>query len=528
MTERKKFPIGTQDFETLKRNSEFYLDKTPQLYAFLESGGRYNFLSRPRRFGKSLMLSVLKNLFSGKKELFEGLYVYDKLEFKKFPVLYLSFAGFSEGKNLEEYIKNKGRIFVDNEIIKLRNFDYFDIGEILEETSQKAGQPVVVLVDEYDKPILTNLKNIQKAEEIRDFFQGFYAPVKDSDPYIQFFMLTGLTKLMKMSIFSELNNLNDISFVGKHTDLIGYTQKEVEDNFSEEIAAIAKKQNISVEQVMQRMKEEYNGFSFGGEKLYNPWDINSFIKNEEFGNYWSDTGIPSSIRNYVKSNAVNVQKVIDQERDNGLLIDELDLRVQDLDNLTSEVLFFNAGYLTIREKTDSHEYYLKFPNKETEEVMLKYFLKLLLKENYNLRDWKEVSLKITSGIFDQDSDLIQQGIKDLIYQNCAEIPYDWHNKNPEGWLKSMVGVAIRMNSIYYIGQNQNIIGRTDLHIPKDETVYVLEFKVDGKADEAIAQIEKKYEAGYQNSFSKVVKIGINWDKETQKVDVLIKQGTCLK
>ena len=523
MTERKKFPIGTQDFEVLKRNSEFYLDKTKQLHSFLKDGGRYNFFSRPRRFGKSLMLSVLKNFFLGNKELFEGLYIGDKFEYQKFPVLYLSFAGFSNQDDLKKYIEYNGRVHINGKEIKIKDFHYFNMGVILEEASQKAGQPVVVLVDEYDKPILTHLRNTQKAEEVRDFFQGFYAPVKDSDLYIQFFMLTGLTKLMKMSIFSELNNLDDISFIGKHTDLIGYTQKEVEDNFSKEIAVIAQKQNKEVHEVLQRMKEEYNGFNFGGKKLYNPWDINCFIKNEAFGKYWSDTGIPSAISHYVKSNTISVQKMIDQERDNRLLIDELDLRVQDLNTLTPEVLFFNAGYLTIKEKTERNEYYLKFPNKETEDVMLKYFLKLLLKENYNLRDWQDVSQRITLGIFEQDSNMIQQGVQDLIYRNCAEIPYEWHNRNPEGWLKSMVGVAIRMNNIYYIGENQNIIGRTDLHIPKDETVYVLEFKVNQNVDEAIAQIEKKYEQSYQNSFAKIVKIGINWDKEKQTTEVLIKQ-----
>ena len=522
MTKRKKFPIGTQDFETLKKNSEFYLDKTPQLHSLLKYGGRYNFLSRPRRFGKSLMLSVLKNLFLGKKELFEGLYISNHFEFKKFPVLYLSFAGVSAAKNLEEYIKNKGRVHINDQIIKIRDFKYFDIEEILEETSQKAGQPIVVLIDEYDKPILVHLKNIQKAEAVRDFFQGFYASVKDSDQYIKFFLMTGLTKLMKMSIFSELNHLKDISFIEKHTDLIGYTQNEVENNFKEEISVIAKKQNKDIQQILQQMKNEYNGFNFGGEKLYNPWDINNFIENKEFGYYWSDTGIPSAIRNYMKSNAANIQKIIDKERTNSLSVNEMKLRVQDLHKLQAEVLFFNAGYLTIRNKDEMNHYYLKFPNKEAEQVMLEYFLDLSLGENYDLDAWKEISHKITSAIFDRDQETIQTGVTELIYQNCAHLPYDWHNKNPEDWLKSMVGVAIRMNNIHYIGENQNIIGRTDLHIPKDDTVYVLEFKVDGSTDEAIAQIEENYESSYRQAFSQIIKIGVNWMRKDKAVEVLLK------
>ncbi len=190
--------------------------------------------------------------------------------------------------------------------------------------------------------------------------------------------------------------------------------------------------------------------------------------------------------------------------------------------LMPEVLFFNAGYLTIREKTERNEYYLTFPNRETEEVMLKYFLKLVLKENYNLRDWQDVAQSITSGIFERDEGAIQQGIQDLIYRNCAEIPYEWHTRNPESRLKSMVGVAIRMNNTHYIGEHPNIIGRSDLHIPKDDIVYVLEFKVNENTEAAMAQIEEKYEQSYKNSFAEVVKIGINWDKKEQIAEVRIK------
>lgn len=521
MAERKKFPLGTQDFETLKKNSEFYLDKTPQLHSLLENSGRYNFLSRPRRFGKSLMLSVLKNLFLGNKELFEGLYIYDYFDFKKYPVLHLSFAGISKSDNLENYIKYNGKIYIDEKVIKIKDFDYFNIGAILEETSQKAGQPVVVLIDEYDKPILVHLKNFQKAEEVRDFFQGFYAPVKDSDQYIKFFMMTGLTKLMKMSIFSELNHLKDISFVGRYTDLIGYTQNEVEKNFSEEIKVIAQKKDEDVQQLLQQIKEEYNGFNFGDKQLYNPWDINNFIENEAFGYYWSETGIPSAISAYMQSTTVDIQNIIDKERNNTLSVNEMKLRVQDLQQLQPEVLLFNAGYLTIRYKDEKNHYYLKFPNKEAEQVMLEYFLDLSLGKNYDLDEWKDVSNQITSGIFAKNQETIQAGITKLIYRNCAHLPYDWHNKNPEGWLKSMVGVAIRMNNIYYIGENQNIIGRTDLHIPKDDTVYVLEFKVNGNTEEAIKQIEDNYELSYRNSFAEVVKIGINWDRQGKEVEVLL-------
>jgi hypothetical protein len=527
---KKKLPIGTQHFEALKRYNEFYLDKTRQILTIINQN-RYNFLSRPRRFGKSLTLSVMKNLFLSKKELFTDLYIYDKWNFNPHPVIELSLAGYSKDYDLLTYIKNRGQVYYnDNQIKKFYDFKLLNLGEIIENVSNETKKQVVCLIDEYDKPILTHLNDFAKAEEVRNFFSGFYSLVKDNDCHIRFFFITGLTKLMKMNIFSALNNLEDISFDADTSDLIGYTQQEVEDNFSEELQEIAQKHNKEYHQFLMEVKNEYNGYNFGGQELlYNPWDINSLIKKRKIKSYWADSGIPGAISDYMKESPVDIQRIVDSVREDTLKIKEMHIRVHKLENLRPEVLFFNAGYLTVKEETSDH-YKLKFPNNETEQVMMDYFLDLSLCKKYDINNWEKVSDKIVSGIFSKDPQCIQEGVETLIYDVLANIPYDWVNKNPEGWLKSMIGVAIRMNNLYYIGENQNIIGRTDMHIPKEDCVYVLELKANAKASDAVKQIEEKYEQAYRKHFKEIVKIGINWTrKEGQKaVEVIVKWLGMLK
>ncbi|MBF0101097.1 MAG: AAA family ATPase, partial [Desulfobacterales bacterium] len=497
----KKLPIGTQDFEVLQKSGSFYLDKTKHLFEILSSSDRYYFFSRPRRFGKSLMLSVIKNIFLGKQELFNNLFIDKNWVFEKFPVIYLSFSGYSYERSLEEYIKNYGQVYYKEKIIKIKEFKYFDLGLIIEEVSNTIGKPVVCLIDEYDKPILVHLKNTLQAEKMREFFSAFYAPIKDRDSHIRFFFLTGLTKLMKMSIFSVLNNLKDIGFKSKHEDLIGYTQTEVEDNFREELAYIAQKLRIDYVELILKIKKNYNGYNFGGNHLlYNPWDINNFIDNESFGYYWADTGIPSAISDYIEDRVSEVKKIIDSERSGTLGISEMDLRVHNLKELKPVILFFYSGYLTIKETIDEQTYSLKFPNFETEQVMSHYFLNLSLSRHFEVLAWKKAANDITEGIFTQNAVKIKAAIETIIYEISTHIPYDWLNKNPEGWLKTLVGIAIRMNQTYYAAESQNIIGRTDMHLTKEDSIYVLELKVDDRAENAIKQIETTYEPSYRSLF----------------------------
>lgn len=255
--------------------------------------------------------------------------------------------------------------------------------------------------------------------------------------------------------------------------------------------------------------------------MYNPWDVNNFIAQKQLKYYWSDTGIPSAIREYIENSAVDLETMITALRKNELVVDELELRVQDLKRIKAEILFLNSGYLTIKEVLDEKMYLLDFPNKETEVVMLRYFLDLTTQNSLNLFKWKKVANQIANGVLTQNSEDLEEGVSSLIYDLLGNTAYDWINKNPEGWLKSLMGVALRMSSVYYWAEPQNILGRADLHIPKDGKIYVVEVKVNGSATKAIEQIDQKYTTQYQADYDQVVKVGINWDKKKQEVEVIV-------
>jgi len=524
----KKIAIGVQDFKKLRENEAFYLDKTKQLYSLLNSKVFHYFFSRPRRFGKSLMLSTIKHLFLGEKELFKNLYIAKHWDFTQTnPVLHLSFASYSDDQDLTDFIKNNGTVsYIKNGKLiekELNEYKTFSLLYFLKEIYKETKKPTVIIVDEYDKPVLAHLQDIKKAEEVRQFFAGFYGPVKDNDKYIRLFFLTGLTKLMKMSVFSVLNNLDDITFVNDYADLIGYTQQELEDNFSEEIKEISDQNKTSYENLIEKLKVEYNGFNFSDSNLtlYNPWDINNFIVKKQLKYYWSDTGIPSAINNYIKNNEEDVKIMFDLLENKELVVTDLEMRVQDLHYVKAEVLFLNSGYLTVKEIIDDRMYMLDFPNKETEVVMMEYFLGLVTRNTINLYRWRKVANQIVNAIFTNNPSELEEGIKALIYDMLANTPYDWLNKNPEGWLKSFLGVAIRMNSIYYWSETQNILGRADFHIPKDGKIYIVEVKMNESAVKAIEQIDEKYTIQYKEMYDDVVRVGVNWNKKEKSVDVLI-------
>ncbi|MDQ7022916.1 MAG: AAA family ATPase [Candidatus Gracilibacteria bacterium] len=369
----KNITVGTQDFKKFIEDGCYYVDKTKQLHKLVSSTNGYYFLSRPRRFGKSLTLSMMKYLYLGKKELFKGLYIENKWDFEKTnPVIYMSFAGYTVDQNIEEYIDDNFKIFIDDEIFKLSNFSgKYNLGLILNKVYEKTNKKTAVIVDEYDKAVLVNITNVDEAEKMRAFFTSFYSGVKDSDDKIEIFMLTGLTKILKMSVFSVLNNLMDLSFNPISYDLMGYTWHEVKNNFGEEIEILQKKYNFTDEEVKTKITNYYNGFNFGNSEdtIFNPWNINNLFISFEFSYFWADTGIPSAILNYIDKNRINIVDLVEKIKSNKLKLKEVHYKLEDLNHINVAVLFANAGYLTIK-KSEHNTYTLGFPNKETESVML--------------------------------------------------------------------------------------------------------------------------------------------------------------
>jgi len=467
----------------------------------------------------------MKYLFMWKKKLFKNTWVYDKWDFEETnPVIYLSFAWYTADQDIKEYIKEELMIFIDDKILSLSDYDNkYNLKYILKSIYKKTGKQTAIIIDEYDKWVLVNLTNVTKAEEMRSFFTSFYSWVKDSDPYIKLFMLTWLTKVLKMSVFSVLNNLEDISYDYRTYNLMWYTQKEIETNFSEEIEEIQKKENVSKEEILEKIRLNYNWYNFGNtdDLIYNTRNINSLALKKVFSFYWADTGIPSSILNYVNKNQINVKELVEKINQNRLIIDETAFTLEDLNNINISVLFTNAWYLSIKTHED-FEYILWYPNKETESVMTKFFVNLV-KPNYDYSLMKEISNWLYEWIVNQDKEILEEVFEKMIYEFLWDTAYEWLNRNPEWWFKTFLWMFLRLNNIYYYPELQNLKWRKDLVIPVNNKYYIVEAKVDKTCQEAIDQIDKKYIPQFTD-WKEIVKVAFNWDRKKNKIDTLFKVG----
>jgi len=435
-------------------------------------------------------------------------------------VLYIDFAGYTADQDLRKYIKDTLQVFIDDHTLWLKDlwWEYL-MTTILKNIYEKTGKQAVIIVDEYDKPVLQYLHNAKKAEEMRNFFASFYAWIKWNDDKIKLFMLTWLTKVLKMSVFSVLNNLKDLSFSGMWYNLMWYTQSEVESNFDEEIEEIMKKEWKTREEILQRIKINYYGYNFGkdDDTIYNPRNINNLFLEKKFSYYWADTGIPSAVLHYIDKNSIKVDDFIRKLKEWTLRITETNFKLEDLHNIKPEVLFTNAGYLTIlRFDTENNIYTLWYPNTETEKVMDD-FLVNLIKPNYDFSEMEELANLIYEGITLKENNMLEEWLNRMIYEFMAETAYEWTNKDPEWWFKTILGLFLRLNTIYFYPEVQNLKGRKDFVIPLWDTYYILEAKVDESIETAMKQIEEKYIPQLRDG-KKIIKVGINWAREMQKVE----------
>jgi len=516
----KKISIGIQDFKKLITEKYYYVDKTKTIYKVLTTNNYY-FLSRPRRFGKSLTLSLIKYLYLWEQELFKNTFLYDTWDFTQTnPVVYMSFAGYSELKDLEEFIDENLAIYIDNDIYKWKDFTKnYDIGLLAKKIYEKTNKQVVILVDEYDKVVLEHLQNPTQAEYYRKYFGSFYSWVKDSDPYIKMFLLTWLTKILKMNIFSSLNNLQDISFDPVWYNIMWYNLQDIETNFTEELEEIAKEYTMTLDEVKQKCQLIYNGYNFGSktwDTIFNPWNINNLILKKQFEYYWSNTGIPSAIVQYVKAKNIDVKDLIEKINTWELKIDEISLKLEYLDNILPEVFFLNSGYLTPT-KVENNVYTLDYPNFETKRVVSRFFLDLV-KPQYDFSLLIKISNLFYKWITEQNAELLKEWFELLVYKFLTNTPYDWINNNPEGWLKSYIWMVLVMNTLGYLWEVHAVWGRKDMVILAKDTYFVLEIKVEKTTKEAMAQIEKQY-IPYITDGKKIVKVAINWKKEKKEIEV---------
>jgi len=500
----KKLPMGISTFSKIIENDYIYVDKTRTIYKMANRVETY-FLSRPRRFGKSLLVNTLKELFQGNKELFEGLYIHDKWDWtEKHPVIHLDFGSRTTTSpeqlelSLNKFLNNTAE---DNNIqLEDTNLLNDKFEELIKKLYKKTGKKVVVLIDEYDNPIIDCIKNIEIAKENRDILSDFYKVLKATDEYLRFIFLTGVTKFSKTSIFSGLNNVTDITLNNNFSDICGYTQDELENCFKGHIDKFSKDSNTNREKLLSLIEEWYDGYSWDGSTyLYNPYSILSLFNSGEFSNYWFETGTPSFLMDFVKNN--NGTDVL--FKPNTTISGNFPSF--NLKNLDFTTLLLQTGYLTIKEKRVKvgklTNYELGIPNKEVSESLFTSIINEF--SNQESTEVNNLAEKILEAIINIDNDSLQEAF-DVLVANIPAMLYgkikeDIREVNYHIWFLSW----FRLMGFFVIGKNQSSKGYADMVLKKDNLIVVCEFKygldksLENLAIEAINQIkDKKYHEQY--------------------------------
>ncbi len=501
----KKLPIGISTFSEIIKQNYLYIDKTKEAYQLITSY-KYAFLSRPRRFGKSLFIDTLQEIFEGNRKLFEGLYIYDKWDFEdKYPVIKINWGGGLRTKEevnhtIYELLKeNQKRLKIECEFQK-NPLSCFR--ELIHKAYEKYQKPVVILIDEYDKPIIDNLDQIEVAKINREILKSLYVIMKDNDRYIKFAFLTGVSKFSKASIFSGLNNLEDISLNPEFGTVCGYTQNDIETTFLPYLEGVD----------LEELQKWYNGYNFLNDKVYNPFDILLFIKNRFlFKNYWFNTGTPSFLIKLFQKENYNLAKF------EKLKVSEELIESFDIEDISLETVMFQSGYLTIKEQTirrNSIQYLLTFPNLETKMSFNNYLLNYFVKKPI---DKIPVQNDLVDLLEVANLDDVEQTIKSLF----ASIAYNNFTKND---IEEYEGFYASVIYAYFVGAGFDKVlaedvtndGRIDLSIFIDDYIYIFEFKVDKKG--ALEQIKsKEYFQKYLSSRKEIYIVGVEFDSNSRNV-----------
>ncbi|MCK5354000.1 MAG: ATP-binding protein [Methyloprofundus sp.] len=505
----KKLPIGLQTFPELINENYYYVDKTSLIAHMLETG-KYYFLSRPRRFGKSLLISTLASAFAGEETLFKGLYLEKNWDWsKQYPVIHISFGRGVIG-SIE--LLNKTFVSILNEVAEnyavclMEDTPSNRFSELIRALQQLTGLPVVILVDEYDKPILDNIDNEELALTIREALKGIYSVIKDSDKHIKFALLTGVSKFSKISLFSGLNNLKDITLDSDYATLCGYTEQEIQQVFTDRLEGVDFKELASW----------YNGYNFLGEKVYNPFGVLLFLDKKQFKNYWFETGNPSFLLKLIRERQYSLP---DMEN---IMLSEAAMGSFDIGEIKLESLLFQTGYLTIdrvENLAGNFFYYLTYPNREVKASLNYYLLENLT--HANLTQGTQNQMQIYKALAAANLEALQQALRAIF----ASIPNDWYRKNQianyEGYYASIVYSCFCALGLTVIAEDTTNLGRIDLTVIVDNNVFIIEFKAVTQAAQqgtALAQIKaKNYQQKYLSADKSVFLIGMEFDKQQRNL-----------
>ncbi len=508
----KLYPVGIQNFESLRQDNYIYIDKTKLIYN-LATTGRYYFLSRPRRFGKSLLISTLEAYFQGKKELFDGLAIADlEKEWIQRPVFHidLNIAKYDKESDLEDML-NRSLVAWE----KLYGADPAErslalrFAGVIERAYEKTGQRVAILIDEYDKPLLQAITDQELQEKFRNALKPFYGVMKSKDGCIKFALLTGVTKFGKVSVFSDLNNLMDISMDDRYIDICGITEKEIHTNFDEELNELADRLKISKEQVCKELKERYDGYHFveDSEGIYNPFSLLSTFAKMKLGSYWFETGTPSYLVALLKKSHYNLYEMAHEQTSSAVL------NSIDANSLSPIPVIYQSGYLTIKGYDKEFGIYkLGFPNKEVEEGFINYLLPFYTSVNAvdSAFEIQRFVQEIRGGEVDAFFRRLQSFFADTPYELIRDLELHYQN---------VLFIVFKLVGFYVKAEYHTSQGRIDLVLQTDRYIYVMEFKLQGSAEEALLQIEEKgYALPFANDTRQLFKIGVNFSAATRNIE----------
>ena len=508
----KIYPIGIQNFEKIRNDGYLYIDKTALMYQMVKTGSYY-FLSRPRRFGKSLLISTLEAYFQGKKELFTGLAV-ERLEkdWIKYPILHLDL-------NIEKYDAPESLYNILEKSLtaweKLygaepseRSFSLRFAG-IIERACKQAGQRVVILVDEYDKPMLQAIGNEELQKQFWDTLKPFYGALKTMDGCIKFAFLTGVTKFGKVSVFSDLNNLDDISMRKDYVEICGVSDQELHENLDVELHEFAETQGLSYEKLCTKLKEYYDGYHFTHNSIgiYNPFSLLNAFKYKEFGSYWFETGTPTYLVKLLKKHHYDLEQMAHEETD-----------AQVLNSIDSESanpipVIYQSGYLTIKGYDERFGIYrLGFPNREVEEGFIRFLLPFYANVNKveSPFEVQKFVREVETGDYDSFFHRLQSFFADTTYEVIREQELHYEN---------VLFIVFKLVGFYTKVEYHTNDGRIDLVLQTEKFIYIMEFKLNGTAEEALQQInDKHYALPFEADGRKLFKIGINFSEKTRNIE----------
>ena len=507
--DKRVLPIGIQSFRILRESNCYYVDKTG--YALrLVQGGRHYFLSRPRRFGKSLFVDTLKHLFEGDQDLFVGLEAHDQWDWSvPYPVVRLDFAGLNATVRgaLDEHVQEQlAEVESDANIQPHPSSASWRFRHLIRTLHSETGRPVCVLVDEYDKPILDALENPDLARVNRDYLRGLYGMIESCDQHIRFVFLTGVSKFSKVSLFSGLNNLNDITLDRRYAAICGYTEEDLDRVFALRLQGLDR----------QQIRNWYNGYNWGTESVYNPFDILLLFDKREFKSWWFETGTPRFLMETLVERNISIAEL------DGMVVNEDDLGKFEVDNIAPEALLFQTGYLTIggqETRRGQRRYRLVYPNREVRQSLSESLLTYLTGKDPQREQHRDALEELLA-----QGDLA--GLERRMRALYDSIPYEWHTRNEiaryEGYYASVFYGYVSGLDVAVTVEDSSNRGRLDMAVQAGDHVYLFEFKAwqENRSGAALAQLRaRNYAAKYRHLGLPIHLVGVEFNAQERNLEV---------